>query len=193
MITGYDAERAARDLENLLAKEAAGLIGLVLETAKSNVRHYPEVKNHLERSIFMLANKIIVGEVQADFWEAWLEQFGKGSLMAGANENPGLQQYMTSPLWNQLRSKGHKVVVGRTKGEYTSIDGTVRRSGGSYAGVDLEELAARRDIDRRFGPTPPTFFLRVALQANKNRILTGLQAIITNFPYHKYFIGGTKS
>lgn len=188
MIRGYDDRRAARDLEADLMKEIAGLVGIVLETARSNIHYYPEVRGHLERHVTKLANDLIVGEVATDYWQAWLEQFGKGSMMAGEQENPGLRRYMASPLWNELRSKGRRVVVGRRRGDYKSIDGKIRRSGGSYAGIDLEELAARGDIDRSFGPTPPTFFLRVALQANRQRILEGLQAVINRFPYHKYFL-----
>ncbi|MCY9593724.1 hypothetical protein PC41400_21595 [Paenibacillus chitinolyticus] len=184
---GFNAEKASRDMETALSVQIAGLCGLVLQTAKSNVRYYPEVRNHLERQIFVLAHEMIAGEVTVDYWQAWLEQFGKGSKMAGSSENPGLTSYMNSDLWNRLRPSGSRVVVGRKKGNYRSIDGTVRLSGGSYAGVDLEELAARGDIDSSYGPTPPSYFLRAALQANRNRILQGLQEVIEGFPYHKYF------
>lgn len=188
MIVGYDAERATYDLQRSLAVEITGLTKLVLLTAKSNVRYYPEVRNHLKMEMTNLANKMIEGEITADYWQAWLEQFGKGSLMASARENPGLITYMNSEYWNRARSKGTRVVVGRPQGTYKGIDGEVRRSGGSYVGVDLEELAERGDIDPSYKPTPPTFFLRVALQSNKNRILEGISEVISNFPYHKYFI-----
>lgn len=187
MISGFDAVRAAKDLESKLAIEIAGLTGLVMETAKSNVRYYPEVRNHLERHIVTLAGQMVEGRVTADYWQAWLEQFGKGSLMADGNENPGLDAYMRSETWNTLRSPVLRKIVGRRYGEYRSIDGTIQRSGGSYAGVDLEDLAAQGKIDRSYGPTPPTFFLRVALRANKRRILEGIQSVIDHFPYHKYF------
>jgi hypothetical protein len=187
MLSGYDAVRANADLQKRLSVEITGLTGLVMETARSNVRYYPEVRNHLVRHMIVLANEMISGQVTADYWQAWLEQFGKGSLMAGTDQNPGLVTYMNSEVWNQLRSRGAKVVVGRTRGNYKGIDGTVRRSGGGYAGVDLEELAARGDIDKKFGPTPPTFFMRIALQSNKNRILQGISMVIEEFPYHKYF------
>jgi hypothetical protein len=187
ILKGYDYQGASRDLQSKLSVEITGLAGLVLETARSNVRYYPEVRNHLERRITVLANEMILAEITADYWQAWLEQYGKGSLMAGPDHNPGLITYMNSEAWNRIRSKGNKVVVGRSRGNYKGIDGKIRHSGGSYAGVDLEELAARGEIDAKFKPTPPTFFMRVALQSNKNRILQGLQNIIETFPYHKYF------
>jgi len=189
-IIGFDAERASRDLEQRLTVQIAGLTGIVMQMARANIRFYPEVRNHLERQMTVLANKMIEGSVTTDYWQAWLEQFGKGSLMAGPSENPGLHRYMSSEAWNRLRPSGSKVVVGRSRGNYRSIEGTIRFSGGSFAGVDLEELAARGDIDKKFGPTPPTFFLRKALLANRNRILQGLQEVIDNFPYHKYFRKG---
>ncbi|MDF2651699.1 MAG: hypothetical protein K0Q73_7504 [Paenibacillus sp.] len=187
MISGYDFTRASQDLQKKLSVEIVGLTGLVMETARSNVRYYPEVRNHLEKQFIVLANEMISGQVTADYWQAWLEQFGKGSLMADSSQNPGLVSYMSSEAWNSLRSSGSKVVVGRTRGNYKSIEGKVRYSGGGYAGVDLEELAARGDIDKKFGPTPPTYFLRIALQSNRNRILQGISRVIEEFPYHKYF------
>jgi hypothetical protein len=187
ILSGYDAEGANRALQSALAIEIAKLTALVMETAKSNIRYYPAVRNHLQMHLVEIANEIISGEVTADYWQAWLEQFGKGSLMADSSENPGLIKYMNSEAWNRFRSKGSRVVVGRGKGNYKSIDGTLRYSGGGYAGVDLEELAARGDIDKKFAPTPPTYFLRIALQSNRNRILQGIANVIQDFPYHKYF------
>lgn len=187
MITGYDTARAVKDLENKLAIEITGLTKLVLLTAKGGIRYYPAVRDKLQMEMFVLANQMISGDITADYWQAWLEQFGKGSLMADASQNPGLVTYMNSDAWNRLRSKGSKVVVGRGQGNYRSIDGTVRYSGGGYAGVDLEELAARGDIDPKFKATPPSYFLRIAIQSNRDRILQGVARVLEEFPYHKYF------
>ncbi|PWW06331.1 hypothetical protein DFQ01_103233 [Paenibacillus cellulosilyticus] len=184
---GYDSSTATRDLRNALLSEIIQLSQLVAETAKGNVRYYPEVREHIRQHLETLASDMFSMHITADYWQAWLEQFGKGSLMADSSQNAGLVRYMSSDSWNALRPSGSHVVVGRGKGRYKSIDGSIKQSGGSYAGVDLEELAARGDIDKSFGPTPPTFFLRIALQANRKRILEGLQRVIDNFPYHKYF------
>lgn len=187
MITGYDAVRASNDLESKLAVEITGLTKMVLLTAKGGIRYYPAVRDKIEMNMFVLANKMIEGDITADYWQAWLEQFGKGSLMADASQNPGLVTYMNSDAWNRLRSRSSKVVVGRGQGNYKSIDGTMRFSGGGYAGVDLEELAERGDIDSKFKPTPPTYFLRIAIQSNRSRILEGLSGVISNFPFYRYF------
>ncbi|MCL6459575.1 MAG: hypothetical protein K6T85_16370 [Gorillibacterium sp.] len=187
MITGYDSVKATKELENRLSVEITGLTKIILLTAQGGIRYYPAVRDHLNMQMVILANQIISGEITADYWQAWLEQFGKGSLMADGSKNPGLVTYMNSEAWNRLRSKGSKVVVGRGQGNYKSIDGTMRFSGGGYAGVDLEELAERGDIDAKFKATPPTYFLRIALQANRNRIIEGITRIIEEFPYHRYF------
>ncbi|URJ50728.1 hypothetical protein [Paenibacillus polymyxa] len=187
MITGYDAARAAKDLENKLAVEITGLTKLVMLTAKSGIRYYPAVRDHLEMHMFVLANQMISGDITADYWQAWLEQFGKGSKMADSSQNPGLITYMNSEAWNRLRAKGDRIIVGRSRGKYRAIDGTMRESGGGYAGVDLEELAERGDIDASFKATPPTYFLRIAIQSNRKRILDGISRIITEFPYYRYF------
>ncbi|OMC73009.1 hypothetical protein BK121_08860 [Paenibacillus odorifer] len=187
MITGYDTARATRDLENKLAIQITGLTKLVLLTAKGGIRYYPAVRDKLKMEMFVLANQMISGDITADYWQAWLEQFGKGSLMADSSQNAGLITYMNSDAWNRLRSKGSKVVVGRGQGNYRSIDGTVRYSGGGYAGIDLEELAARGDIDPKFKATPPSYFLRIAIQSNRDRILKGVAQVLGEFPYHRYF------
>jgi len=187
LIKGYDHERAEMDLRRILMQEAEELAELVLRTAESNIRYYPDVRNRLTKDIYALGQDMIVADITADHWQAWLEQFGKGSLMAGPSENPGLVTYMNSEYWNRLRSKSTRVVVGRPPGRYKSIDGEIKVSRGRYAGVNLEELAERGVIDAKFKPTPPTFFLRKALQSNRNRILQGLQRVIETFPYHMYF------
>lgn len=184
---GYNYQIAERDLRNELIKEVISLSELVEESAKANIRYYPEVRNHLRRRLEVLASDMLSVEITADYWQAWLEQFGKGSLMAGPQDNPGLVNYMNSDLWNRYRSRSSKVIAGRGKGKYRSIDGTIQSSGGRMAGVDLEELAARGDIDKKFAPTPPTLFLRQALQANQDRIIQGLQGVLLNFPYQNYF------
>ncbi len=188
MITGYDAVRASGDLEKDLVTEVSKLTKLILVTARGGIRYYPAVRDKLEMQMIVLANQMIIGDITADYWQAWLEQFGKGSLMADAAQNPGLTTYMNSDAWNRIRSKGNKVVVGRMQGNYKSIDGTMKFSGGGYAGVDLEELAERGDVDSKFKPTPPTYFLRIAIQSNKNRILEAISDVITEFPYHRYFL-----
>lgn len=184
---GYNANVAERDLRKALLSEIIALADLVVETAKGSVRYYPEVRNHVRLHMETLASDMFSMSITADYWQSWLEQFGKGSLMAGPGENPGLSRYMRSELWNKHRSNSSRAVAGRGRGKYKAMDGSMRESGGSYAGVDLEELAARGEIDKSFGPTPPTFFLRIALQSNRQRILEGLQSVINNFPYHRYF------
>ncbi|MBE0340892.1 hypothetical protein E4V51_06325, partial [Paenibacillus sp. 28ISP30-2] len=57
MITGYDAARAAKDLENKLAVEITGLTKLVMLTAKSGIRYYPAVRDHLEMHRFVLRSE----------------------------------------------------------------------------------------------------------------------------------------
>ncbi|WP_138756595.1 hypothetical protein, partial [Paenibacillus sinopodophylli] len=166
-IKGYNHAAAERDLRNELLSEIIKLADLVADTAKGNIRYYPEVRNHVRQHLEVLASDMYSMEITADYWQAWLEQFGKGSLMAGPTQNPGLTRYMNSDLWNNLRSRSSKAVAGRGEGRYKSIDGTFKFSEGSMAGVDLEELAQRGDIDKKFSPTPPTYFLRIALQANR--------------------------
>lgn len=190
MMTGFDAAGAEAALTKRLTAEVIELTKLVLNSARGNIRYYPEVASHLQEQLFVLAGQSINGVVSSSFWQAWLEQFGKGSLMAGPDQNPGLIRYMSSGEWNNLRDRSSRAIVGRIKGTYRGIDGVERKSGGGRAGVNLEELAAQGEIDPAYRPTPPTFFLRIALQSNRGRILASLQRVIENFPYHAYFREG---
>jgi hypothetical protein len=185
---GYNAEQAASHLRSALADEIRSLTELVMETARSNVRYYPNVRGHIQQSLAVLAGQVIEGKVTADYWEAWLEEYGKGSLMAGPDQNPGLVAYMNSEYWNPRRPQTTRVVRGRGRGYYKSISSTnPKYSGGSYSGENLELLAEQGKLPPEFKPTPPSFFMRNALQSNKQRILQGLQHVIDDFPYHKYF------
>lgn len=190
ILTGYDADGANRDLQAALVDEIGALIELVLESARSNVRYYPDVRNHLQMNLIVIANEMISGEVTADYWQAWLEQFGKGSLMADSSQNPGLITYMNSEYWNSYRNRGNRAVVSRRSGPYLSLDGTIKISRAKEPGNDLEELAARGDISKKYLPTPPSYFMRIALQSNRNRILQGIANVIQSFPYQNYFRSG---
>lgn len=190
MLNGYDYQGAEAALTRRLAVEVTELTKLVLNSARGNIRYYPDVAAHLQEQLFVLAGQSVNGVVSTTFWQSWLEQFGKGSLMAGPELNPGLVRYMSSSEWNGLRDRSSRAIVGRIKGTYRGIDGVERKSGGGRAGVNLEELAAQGEIDPAFGPTPPTFFLRIALQSNRGRILASLQRVVEAFPYHECFREG---
>lgn len=71
---------------------------------------------------------------------AIMDSYGTGSEMD--KNNPYLQEYMNSDLWNDLR-QGY-AIVGRREGEYKNIYGDTDYSSGKMAGSDVEEVVHTR-------------------------------------------------
>lgn len=71
---------------------------------------------------------------------AIMDSYGTGSTMD--KNNPYLQEYMNSELWNDLR-QGY-AIVGRAEGEYTNIYGDTAYSSGKMAGSDVEYITHTR-------------------------------------------------
>lgn len=186
-IKGYDVNGAYNAFVDELKKFVLEWVEVIAATADANIRYYPQLRGMIQSNVTVLVDSV-VGEVFPEgpnAWQGWLEQWGKGSLMD--SENPGLSSYMNSDLWNPLRS-GNKVVVGRGAGRWQGIDQKVHISKGTYAGVDLEELAARGDIDKKFAPTPPSHFMTNALESNRLQIMESLQQLVASFNWGAFFI-----
>lgn len=70
---------------------------------------------------------------------AVLDSWGSGSLMA--TDNPALQDYMNSDLWNPARPKTPGApITGRPQGEYTDVFGESAYSSGAMEGLNLEQM-----------------------------------------------------
>lgn len=65
-----------------------------------------------------------------------MDSYGTGTAMD--KDNPYLEEYMNSDLWNDLRT-GY-AVVGREKGAYTNIYGDIDYSSGRMAGNNVENI-----------------------------------------------------
>mgnify|MGYP003498757091 FL=1 len=71
---------------------------------------------------------------------AIMDSYGTGSTMD--KNNPYLQEYMNSELWNDLR-QGY-AIVGRAEGDYTNIYGNTAYSSGRMAGENVESVVHTR-------------------------------------------------
>ena len=86
-----------------------------------------------------IAQDTVAREICASGQKAWILEFGKGSLMENSSaENPFLDDYIRSSLFNKLRLGHALAVVGRPAGEYWDIDGNKYISSGSLAGIEIE-------------------------------------------------------
>ena len=92
-----------------------------------------EIHSELPSIVGTLVTATIEGWGQ----KAWIAEFGSGSIMAKANENPYLSAYKSSGNYNPLRLSDGSI-TGRPKGVYYDLDGYRHESSGSAAGRDLE-------------------------------------------------------
>jgi hypothetical protein len=160
---------------------------VIADTADANRQFYFDFE--MKHEVYGEIGKVIVDIFPegAEAWQAWLEEFGKGSLMADESENPYIGEYKRSQYWNPLRGDD-PTIVGREEGEYIGIDGRMHTSTGSMAGLDLEQYAARTG-NEDYMPSPPTFFIRDAVQSNRERIYEDLRLVILTWmaDLPKYF------
>jgi len=119
-----------------------------------------------------LSAKIIGGAYAA------MDNYGTGSKMS-LEENPALEDYKNSELWNPAR-KGDGI-VGRPKGSYTNIFGETQYSQGKKEGKLLEE---------KYPPNPPSFAVETALRwlSRDGTLQNEINNVVKNFDFSR-FIG----
>lgn len=83
-----------------------------------------------------------------------MDSYGTGSAMD--TDNPYLDEYMSSELWNDLRT-GY-AIVGRAPGEYKNIYGAIDYSTGSMAGSDVENITGVQHPSYAFQNAETWFF-----------------------------------
>jgi hypothetical protein len=192
-----DAEAAYQYIVQRVSEFVETWTYIIAETAKMNVHYYPEIIEYIQNKLTGLVNDAIVeGEVSADHWQAWLEEFGKGSEMDSTN--PYLSEYISSEYWNPARHGPS--IAGRPKGEYLGLDNEIHYSSGILEGKDLEllsrevwfqEWASERGIDPdEFLPTPPTHFLSEAVKSNEDAILQSLAELVETLDLSQFILGG---
>lgn len=81
---------------------------------------------------------VIVGRLTASGQKAWIAEYGKGSGMDSARDNPYLEQYRRSEVYNKLRPS-NDLIVGRPKGTYHDLDGKEFYSHGTAKGRQVEK------------------------------------------------------
>lgn len=192
MTLQFDSAAARAWIEAETRDVIESLCALILETARANLGwSYAEVESTLRIELLNLAERgLHEGRVTSDHWQAWIAEWGSGTLMDP--NNPALSEYMSSEYWNPAR-RG-LAITGRPAGAYKGLDGEIHDSHtGMLEGVNLEELSrndpsfrdwmARVGLpDDAFQPKPALHFMREAILSNRNFIIDQFNAVIERFP-----------
>lgn len=126
----------------------------------------------------------ITANVIGGAWAA-MDNYGTGSRMA--LDNPALEDYMNSPLWNRARKDIAR--RGRPKGHFMDIFGIEREYSGEMEGVDLERLARQGILPKSFLPTPPSRAIETAAAWMKmGRLQRIWRESLSTFPWGMFFV-----
>ena len=156
---------AMKDLQQELLAEAKQFM-LTPEGAES--LHDEEITD--------IANVIIVA-ISGGAWAA-MDEYGTGSLMCESDENPALNDYKNSQLWNPARH-GYKIRSRPDSPGQVDIFGNPVNGKGK-GGVDLEAAGIVE-------PQPPSHAIRTAARWMANgRFQRKIKNTIHAFPFGKY-------
>lgn len=170
----FNAERCFSDLKTKIMQTADDLLN----------EYYAEIYNKLntiqgKRDLEKLAEnqEMYLKRKVIGYANAIMDSYGTGSQMD--TSNPFLSEYKNSDIWNDLRTGN--AIVGRSKGRYKNIYGSIRYSTGSMAG---------KNIENRIKPRSPSYaFQHAQLWFTRERINKVLNIVIREFikGMYKYF------
>jgi len=130
-----------------------------------------------DEDIVVIANVIIAG-IGGGAW-AVMDEYGTGSLMD--TENPALDDYKNSPLWNP--SRNDNTIRSRTRGSYTNIFGDTVNSRSNVGGIDLEQKGGK------YTSQPPSHAMETAMRWMKNgRMNAAVRSTLSTFPFSRFLI-----
>ena len=142
-----------RDYKKVLLDKTRKIVQKYVKVACEQVAQQYQIEDTVDGDAKIYASELEIAQdtisqsVIAYGQKAWILEFGKGSLMeTSGEENPFLEDYLNSELFNKARLSNAYAITGRPRGDYLDIDGNVHHSHGNLYGVNLEEW-----IDKKTG------------------------------------------
>jgi hypothetical protein len=176
----FDTNAAIADLKRNLLAAMVQLQDELLRETQAGMRDREHADSWYEGDVTEVAG-IIAAEVVGGAWAA-MDEHGRGSLMDGPTDNPALDEYRASSLWNPLRTGN--AIVGRPKGEYETIFGETRYSSGRNAGKNLEMVPSGK-----FRPKLPSHALQTAMRwMEQGRMQAVVQEAFNGVDWGRYLI-----
>lgn len=135
--------------------------------------------------------------VGSDDWNAFIANYGKGSLMANESQNPFLAEYK-SKYFHSYRDKSTNAISARPKTntgqlmpDFETGDGYVYVNGTGTipAGTNLEGAYAWKTYKVRIRPKRPSFFMENTFSFFETEMARRIQEVLDRFPFDKYLKG----
>jgi hypothetical protein len=142
-------------------------------SAQSSIEGIKEIHSDIKPFI----GNLVIAEINATGMGAWISEFGRGSNMEDAQDNPYLNEYLRGDNFNQWRLHSSRIpIMGRSEGEYKDLDGKTQYSSGKMQGMDLE-----RDGDPRFKPLMPQHIIREEVTQAIPELIESIQEAVRDF------------
>lgn len=124
-----------------------------------------------------------------DHWQAFIDNYGKGSLM-DTSSNPWLSEYINSGYFNEQRIEYGYAIITRPRGEYTvpnfqSGKGTIKRVSKARSIKNLETTG-----NPLYRPLPAKHWLENEMIKFEPLFYQFLQDTVRHFPFSNYLRGG---
>lgn len=150
----------SRDYNKVLVKRIKKVISEYTKEAQTRVKQMWSQYNDKDLGNAMLGvlidadlTGIVSATISAVGQKFWVLEFGRGSLMErDREENPWLDSYLNSDVFNKDRIGHDYAIIGRKKGSYKDLDGNEHKSTGTLEGVNLETWYHSKPYDYPIAP-----------------------------------------
>lgn len=172
---------------NIFEKELESALDSWENEVKSKLKHSFYSKNGRVSHEIKREAKGLVAYLKANTY-VLADSYGTGSNMLDIN--PGLAEYRNSKTWNPVR-KG-KAIVGRPEGTYTDLFGRVRKTSGTFKGVNIEGKRVSKNTSGDgyyISATHPSYAIQLAEQyLYKQWIPLAYKRAINSLNFAKFLI-----